>query len=269
MERREFLKLSTLFAASILLADSKLQAIAKIADNTKVVLYLIQNTKGQWKVLWTKYLDMPKKRVDTRFNRSTFQILDIVDESIANQRRKQLWIQYQCSGNAGAPINVEKATKAGIHVWNHTNTKEYQNSDRKKSSIAKWCSSGGKATEQGKKNVESGHWKEVQRAGTDAFIEKYKGTQEQSRWSSRGGKNSAITNKERGNFDKLGKQATERHRARWIKILKEMPLTFTKAELADKCTGKMSYNIINSDLVEHISGKGVPFDPKIYAKKPA
>ncbi len=48
-----------------------------------------------------------------------------------------------------------------------------------------------------------------------------------------------------------------------------MPLTFTKAELADKCTHKTAFNIINSDLVEHISGKGVPFDPKIFAKKPA
>jgi len=272
MERREFLKLSTLFAVGILLADSKLQAIAKLADPNKVVLYLIKNTKGQWKVLWTKYVDMPKRNLNTRFDRSTFQILDIVDECIANQRRKELWKQYECSGNTGAPINVQKATNAGFHVKNHRHSLQYQISDRKKESEKKWQSSGGTAVGlvQGKKNVESGHWKNVQNLGTQAFLEKYNGTEDHLSWSSKGGKSAVEVNKERGNFIKLGEQATKRHKAKWSKILEQMPLTFTKEELTKICSsGKVAYNICNSDLVEHVSGKGVPFDPKIFMKKPA
>jgi hypothetical protein len=114
-----------------------------------------------------------------------------------------------------------------------------------------WRASGGHAQGiiQGKKNVDSGLWEEIQKLGTKAFIEKHKNTEQYIEWKSKGGKEAVITNHERGNFEKLGKLATERHRKRWLQFLEQMPEEFTRKDLTLISSHKTAYNICNSDLV--------------------
>lgn len=120
MDRRSFLKLGSLFAAAMLVETSPaLKAAAKILerDNTQVLLYLIRNYKGQWKVKGTKYIDVPKTRIDQRkFDVETFRFLGVVENHMANERKLELWKEYGCSGNKGFKLNVTKCTTNAINT---------------------------------------------------------------------------------------------------------------------------------------------------------
>ena len=68
MDRRSFLKLSTLFAAAMAIESSPiLKTIANSTDHaSKVLLYLIQNKNGQWKVLWSRYSELDTKKINSK-----------------------------------------------------------------------------------------------------------------------------------------------------------------------------------------------------------
>lgn len=121
MTRRGFLKLSVLFAGAMALEANPIlraaaDAVSKSHDTTKVVLYLVQTYTGKWKIKATKYVDMAKKRVNTKvYNPDTFRILEITDNEIAGERRTYLWKLHGCHGNPPHQyLNVVTATKGGI-----------------------------------------------------------------------------------------------------------------------------------------------------------
>lgn len=132
MDRRSFLKLGALFMAAMAVESSPaLRAAADLLETqpNRVVLYLIKTRKGQWKVLWTSYIDMPKKWVNLkRWDESTFRVLEIVDESVANERRDILWDEYNCSGSKGWRIsnNVREWQKLSV---NHPNSIAWRTSE--------------------------------------------------------------------------------------------------------------------------------------------
>jgi len=117
MERRDFIKNSifALFGAAI----SSNKVLAEVAstlnpNSPKVLLYLIQNKKGYWFVRGTKWIDIAKTKInEEKYYINTFKPLDIVDNTIADNRRLELWKENNCGGGPGGgtgfPLNVEKS----------------------------------------------------------------------------------------------------------------------------------------------------------------
>jgi len=174
MDRRSFLKLGGLFAAFMAVETSPaLKAAAKLLelDNTQVLLYLIRNHKGQWKVKGTKYVDVPKARIDqNKFDVSTFRFLGTVENHKANERKLELWKEYGCSGNKGFKLNVTKCTNNAINT-NILATNQFNNLgysfktiQLKNIKTKQHQSKAGKSG--GSKNVKSGHWANVQKIAT-------------------------------------------------------------------------------------------------------
>jgi hypothetical protein len=68
MQRRDFLKNSLFGLLGVALTSNKaLASVVEILtpESPKVLLYLIQNTKGQWKVRGTKWIDIVTKKLDS------------------------------------------------------------------------------------------------------------------------------------------------------------------------------------------------------------
>lgn len=133
MNRRSFLKLGALFAAAMAVETSPaLKAAAKVleVDNTQVLLYLIRNYKGQWKVKGTKYIDVPKTRIDqNKFDVDTFRFLGVVENHIANERKLELWKEHNCTGSKGFPLDITTCMNNGINAGNINKNKENYFSD--------------------------------------------------------------------------------------------------------------------------------------------
>jgi hypothetical protein len=140
MDRRSFLKNSifALLAGSI----SSNKVLSDIAEtltpsSTKVLLYLIQNKKGYWFVRGTKWVDIAKSKInEQKYNIDTFKPLDIVDNSIADNRRLELWVENNCGGGPGGgtgfPLNVEKSFNAQKIAIKSEGFKIYVESELKK-----------------------------------------------------------------------------------------------------------------------------------------
>jgi hypothetical protein len=110
VERREFLKNS--LGALLFGAISSNKVLASVVDtltptSPKVLLYLIQNIKGEWKIKASKWVDLPKSKLQpTKVIQSTFKPLDIVDLNQVVIRRKELWKEYNCSGKMGHLVSL-------------------------------------------------------------------------------------------------------------------------------------------------------------------
>lgn len=118
MKRRNFLKNSLFSLFSIAAAKNEilLNAVKNIElDSKKVLLYLIKNKKGEWKIRCTSWIDLPKKtlRISSVYIK-TFKPLEIVDNKNAQKRRMELWKLYNCSGRTGANIDVVRSQKGGL-----------------------------------------------------------------------------------------------------------------------------------------------------------
>jgi hypothetical protein len=110
MDRRDFLKLSSLVAAYAVL-NPKLKVVESILNtfesSNKVLIYLMQNTKGQWHVKVTKNYQDPKKGVlKSKWIADSFSVLEYTDELNANERKKLLWDQHKCKGQY-VPYNLK------------------------------------------------------------------------------------------------------------------------------------------------------------------
>ena len=120
MNRRDFFKLSSLFAVAIAVGTNPiLNAAAKLADiypDNKVLLYLIKNRKnGKWYVKATKYTDIAKKRIMIRsWHTDTFRALEIVDHSEATEVRNKLWKLHIDRRPPNSAIDMVKATQGGL-----------------------------------------------------------------------------------------------------------------------------------------------------------
>lgn len=134
MERRDFLKNSLFGLLSVALTSNK--SLATIVetltpDSPKVLLYLIQTIKGEWKVKATKWIDLPNKRlIPSEVKPETFKVLEIVDIEQVNKRRLELWKEYNCVGrmghliSMGIPMNNETKEEYAIYaIKNHSGLK--------------------------------------------------------------------------------------------------------------------------------------------------
>ena len=140
MDRRHFLKNSIsalLFGA--LTSNKVLASVAETLNptSTKVLLYLIQNKNGFWFVRGTKWIDIAKTKInEEKYKVETFKPLDIIDNSIADKRRLELWKEYNCGGGPGGgigfPLNVEKSTNSQKIAMNSDGFKKYVKSDLKR-----------------------------------------------------------------------------------------------------------------------------------------
>jgi hypothetical protein len=201
MDRRSFLKLSTLFAAAMAIESNPiLKTIANSTEHqiNKVLLYLIQNKNGQWKVLGTKYVDIAKSKInESKFDINTFRILDIVDNSIANKRKLELWNQYNCSGQKGGILDTIESTRRIKLAPSSINTINYMNSEKRQIDLKNFRSKGGTTVGliQGNKNKQNGLLNKICIEGG----KKVSSNKEQwSITSSNGGKKASIKNIESG-----------------------------------------------------------------------
>jgi len=220
MNRREFLKgsLASLVMLSIEANPTIKNTILYLDPNSPdVLLYLIKNNKGQWKVRGTKWVDAPKRKLNPdKVDVSTFKVLEVVPNAIANKRKNQLWVKYNCSGEKGGPLNVVTATKRAYNAHKSPKMKEYLNSKDfdynwnvlgKKSGGSAW----GKVL--GKRNVETG-WLESIRP-TDCHFKSFT-KEEMSEYGRRGGLVSAKINLESGQVHMAQKLAAKSRRKKVI-----------------------------------------------------
>ena len=120
MNRREFIKLGSLFAAAMVINTNPiLNAASKLADvnpDTKVLLYIIKNRKtGKWHIKATKYTDIAKKRLTlSSWEVDTFRPLQIVDNSEASEVRDKLWKLHIGTKVPNSRIDVISAAQGGL-----------------------------------------------------------------------------------------------------------------------------------------------------------
>jgi len=261
MDRREFIKLSALFSAALAVETNPIiKATAKTLGQTNdVVLYLLQQKSGKWKVRWTKHTTMTKKKIAVKnVNLETFKILEIVPEAIAEQRRRELWIEYGCSGYKGTPVDVDRTTNAGYYMTKHPNSIAYYKSDDLKENLKKICSKGGKMSKIWE------HPANLAVRNSPAFREGHRkyvasGILQSDWWkekASKGGNKTWQVQQER-NFAPLKITATKhkmKNRERWLDILSNLPNRFTTQELMEVVSSKkVMHNIVNnSNLIVRV-----------------
>jgi hypothetical protein len=224
MERRDFLKNSLFGLLNVALISKKsLASVVEtlIPNSPKVLLYLIQNTKGQWKVRGTKWIDVPTKKLDSsKVLLDTFKPLEIVDNKVANVRRNELWKIHNCSGEKGGPLDVIVSTNRVKD--NHTKSeklKAYMSSDVKKEHWKKALIAGGKSWGKilGKRNKESGWMNKIRPEGQLNYFDSF--TKKQRTINGiKGGKAASIVNLQSGQVMIAQKLAGESRRKKVIDI---------------------------------------------------
>jgi hypothetical protein len=219
MLRRDFLKNSIGALLGVALTSNK--ALASIVEtltpeSPKVLLYLIQNTKGQWKVRGTKWIDVATKKLNSnKVLLDTFKPLEIVDNDVANNRRNELWKIHKCSGEKGGPLNIvvseQRARKA------HVSPKmlSYLNSEEWKNNLEKGKSDGGKKSGLGQKNKESGWMNKIRPQGQLKYFERFT-REERTKNGIKGGKAASIVNLQSGQVHMAQKLAGESRRKKVI-----------------------------------------------------
>lgn len=130
MDRREFLKLGALFSAAMVVETNPiLKAAAETLDSDplQVIFYKVRE-KGtnHWKVKGTKYIDIASKKFDTkRFWASSFEVLEIVDNSIAHKTKNRLWKEHGCKGSKGGGFDMHLYNRNGKIVGSRPETKRH------------------------------------------------------------------------------------------------------------------------------------------------
>lgn len=256
MERRDFLKLSVLVSAALALeSNSILRNALELTDSNSVMLYLLQNKDGKWKIRWTKYTQITKNKITpSKVNIETFKILEIVPESIAEKRRRELWKIYECSGNSGTTVGVKRTTASGKRLAVHPNTLVYRGSELNLEHLKKAASLGGKAIGpvQGKRNVESGLWSRINKESGQRVKELFKQEEFRKRVIPKlieAGKRSGISNKEKGNLKSASEGGicaqghVDTNRKRWKEIMDKLPHEFRTSDLVNVSSEKIQKNI--------------------------
>jgi len=161
MNRRSFLKGSI---ASLLLGALSTNKVLASTINSltpeslNVLLYLIQNKNGDWKIKGTKWTDIKTARLSQfQYNLDTFKPLTIVDNSIVNNVKERYWKEYNCKGRCPKNVNYITSYKSGLKAKESGQLAEAQ-----KLSLGVthrihpqyWKEHGSKI---GKQNIESGH----------------------------------------------------------------------------------------------------------------
>jgi hypothetical protein len=204
MDRRGFIKNS--IGALLFGALTSNKVLAEVVDtmtpkSPKVLLFLIQNKKGQWKVRGTKWIDIAKKRLDLdKVNIETFKPLEIVDNDKANDRKNELWKIYNCRGEKGAPLDVvESANRVKDNHTKSEKMKAYVVSDLHKKNRDKAGSLGGKVQGKvlGQKNKETGWMNKIRPEGQLEYFNTFS-KEERMINSIKGGKAASVINLKSG-----------------------------------------------------------------------
>jgi hypothetical protein len=237
MLRRDFLKNSIGALLGVALTSNKVLASVVetlTPESPKVLLYLIQNKKGQWKVRGTKWIDIATKKLDSnKVLLETFKPLEIVSNDVANKIKNELWIKYNCSGEKGAPLNIVESEKRARKAHHSPKMKKYLQSDEWKKNWSKGKFEGGKKSVIGKRNKESGWMNKIRPEGQlDYFNTLSK--EERRIIGIKGGKAASIINLASGQVQMAQKLAGESRRKQVINIetgevyvsLKEVSKTF-------------------------------------------
>lgn len=156
MDRREFLKLGALFSAAMIVETNPiLKAAAETLDSDplQVIFYKVRERgTNNWKVKGTKYIDMASKKFDTkRFWASSFEVLEIVDNSIARETKSRLWKEHGCRGKKGGGFDMTLYNKNGKLVGSRPETKQHMREIQKVGAPL-----GGKTGGSGKAQIKSG-----------------------------------------------------------------------------------------------------------------
>lgn len=239
MDRRSFLKNS--IGALLFAGLSSNKVLAGVVEtltpeSPKVLLYLIQNKKGQWKVRGTKWIDIARKRVDVnKVIIETFKPLEIVSNDIANKRKNELWIQYGCRGEKGAPLNILVSEDRARRAHQSPKMKQYLESEQWKINWKKGKSAGGKVwgKELGKRNKETNWMNKIRPKDAHLNISKWS-EEKRKNFHYNGGKSASIKNLESGQVMMAQQLAAKSRRKEVINIetgevyvsLKEVAKTF-------------------------------------------
>jgi hypothetical protein len=223
MDRRSFLTNSIGALLGIALTSNKvLSSVVETLtpQSPKVLLFLIQNKKGQWKVRGTKWIDVPTKKLDSnKVLLDTFKPLEIVDNEIANDRKNILWVEHKCSGQKGGPLNVEVAKQRAKKAHVSPKMKQYLESEEWKKNWEKGrlAGSGKWGKELGQKNKESG-W--LDKIRPNDFYKNFTNRTSEQKKEDRilGGKAASIVNLKSGQVMMAQKLAGKSRRKKVIDI---------------------------------------------------
>jgi len=219
MDRRSFVKNS--LGALLFGAISNNKVLSQIVetltpDSPSVLLYLIQNKKGQWKVRGTKWIDIAKKKLnEDKVYIETFKPLEVVNNEVANDRKNELWVKYNCSGEKGSPLNVIEAEKRARRAHVSPKMLSYLNSEKWKENWKKGKHEGGKKSGLGKRNKESGWMNKIRPKGQLDFFRTIPPEQRKVN-AIKGGKNASIINLKSGQVMMAQKLAGQSRRKKVI-----------------------------------------------------
>jgi hypothetical protein len=161
MNRRSFLKGSIASLLLGTLSSNKVLAStinALTPESLNVLLYLIQNKNGDWKIKGTKWTNIKTARLSQfEYDLNTFKPLTIVDNIIVNDVKEKYWKEYNCKGKCPKNVNYLSSYKSGLKAkqsgqWAEALKKSYGASHRMHPQY--WKEHGSKI---GKQNIESGH----------------------------------------------------------------------------------------------------------------
>ena len=218
MKRRDFLK-NSIGALLFCTLDGSKIINETIIDSPKVLLYLIQNYKGQWKIRATKWVDIPTKKLDpNKVKLETFKPLEIIDNDIADKRKNELWIKHNCSGEKGGPLNIIVSEKRARMAHISPKMKKYRESDQWRKNWEKGRNAPKEwSKELGKRNKESGWMNKIR---PENFRDNFNNfTKEQrTRNGILGGKAASILNLQSGQVMMAQKLAGESRRKKVINI---------------------------------------------------
>jgi hypothetical protein len=117
ISRRSFLKVG--LAGLLFGAVNSNPIVKKVVETIEtqtldVLLYLIQTKDGKWRIKGTLCINVPRKKVSSvKYKIETLQPLKVVNHSIANKVKRELWKKYNCYGNC-TTTNYLNAYKRGL-----------------------------------------------------------------------------------------------------------------------------------------------------------
>lgn len=224
MDRREFLKLGAMFTAAMAVnSNPVLRAAAKLAEANplNVVFYKVREiSTGHWKVKGTKYIDMPKRKFDhERFDVDTFEILEIVDNSVANGTKMRLWKEHNCKGHKGGGFNMHLYTRNGKLIGSRESTKQHMREIQKigcrntsnASALAQIESGQIKKFIAGGRRANEEYWANISEDDKQTHLQALWDGQDKE-WLSQNGKRVGIAHRESGHIQRISKLGNKKAR---------------------------------------------------------
>lgn len=148
MDRREFIKLSALFSAAISLEPSPIYRMGIDFVNNigefKILIFSIETIDGVLKLKVSKNTSMDNIRISSNsFNVDSFKILEIVNESLVNQKKLYWHNKLEIQGHCYI-YNREATTRGSKKLVEKLKKNNFYTKER----MSKWARGGAIATEK-------------------------------------------------------------------------------------------------------------------------